>query len=374
MKALIATKDAKWAALVETLLTSNYKAAKAIADKDTSMTAAQKEHWAAEFIELSLAMITDVIAPDFKSKNYGFYNFEVGTSPESEYKLIYKALTKNIELNGKVREIFLKFVEDYHFPLITDHINARLAGKWYTLKLGQYADARVQEKKVLDTGLALMPFAPKGVINENVADMDKQQDAYIKGQGSIGLLKAADGKGPLSIVEYLSKRFELITSSDENKAVTKLIMNSVTALPKASSANYSSDLTTLKSSINTVLKAWDIYKTPTTGQQGSDCSKNSADTPVRPTPACVAATGKTACCAAVVPTKTVTPNRGEFKLDLTTAGRMEVCISDSTSTTWKIQEFVPVLPTTEYTVWCTEGANRVVAGVAAAFGAFLVMQ
>lgn len=81
-----------------------------------------------------------------------------------------------------------------------------------------------------------MPFAPKGVINANVADMDTQQDTYIRSNGAAGLLEPVEGKGKLSTTQYLAERFKNIASDDATLQVRKLIMDQVKALPTVTSA------------------------------------------------------------------------------------------------------------------------------------------
>lgn len=84
---------------------------------------------------------------------------ETDTNPfGKEFGIIYKALTDKTAAKAKIATICYNAKKDMYAPKYTEHNLARTKGKWYAKTLSAYVDLCVEEKKLLDTGYAMMPF------------------------------------------------------------------------------------------------------------------------------------------------------------------------------------------------------------------------
>lgn len=164
-------------------------------------------------------------------------------------------------------------------------------------------------------------------------------------------------------------------------AVRKVVMDALEALPAVESANIATNLSTMKGNVATALAGWDKYAAPTAGQTGFDCAQDdpAAEKPARPADNCKdtvdAETGAITargCCSAVIP---YNADPKLLKWEMTTAGRLEVCLVSSSATpatTWQPVEFVPILEA-QYSAMCIEGAMKAAAGAAAVMGSIFMM-
>lgn len=147
-------------------------------------------------------------------------------------------------------------------------------------------------------------------------------------------------------------------------------------------AQVESNLATKKAAVATALKPWDKFATPAAGTTGFRCEQDdpAAEKPVRPVDNCkdivdaeTKKITKRGCCSAAIPHTEVAE---DLKWELTTAGRIEVCVVSADAEpakTWEPVEFVPILKA-KYSVMCIEGAMKAAAGAAAVMGSIFMMQ
>jgi len=153
-----ADKAATWKKLIK----DSYDAALVERDKDTTITAAQKENWAEEFIGAWYMLLVDTFDPLAASKVKFMGDLEktteTGNSFGKEFGTLYKALTDKTAANAKIDTICYNAKKDMYAPKYAAHVMARTKGKYYAKNLNDFLTLGVEEKKLLTAGYAMMPF------------------------------------------------------------------------------------------------------------------------------------------------------------------------------------------------------------------------
>jgi len=208
-------------------------------------------------------------ASDAQVKFYADAALKTSVNPMGkEFGTLYSALTDKAAVNKLLKAMVLKGKEEMKIPMVQEMLKACITGKGYAKNLGDFTKLMVNAKAIKDLGNVLMPFHADATAAQK--DLDKLQEAYIKNLGAAGLTAKVDGKGPFSILEYLQKRQDKIAGDAVTKAVRKVIMDALGALPAVLPANLATNLATQKAAVATALKGWDKYAT---GVNGTRCEQ-----------------------------------------------------------------------------------------------------